>query len=88
MILNFKKNKIILFILFGLICLGVFWLMSNNKIKEGEDFGVVARKMSKCPSGQNGGDLGEFGMGQMVKPFEDASFALEVGQLSQPVQNL
>ena len=36
MILNFKKNKIILFILFGLICLGVFWLMSNNKIKEGD----------------------------------------------------
>ena len=57
-----------------------------NKITEGEDFSVVARKMSKCPSGQNGGDLGEFGTGQMVKPFEDATFALEVGQLSQPVQ--
>jgi peptidyl-prolyl cis-trans isomerase C len=57
-----------------------------NKITEGEDFSSVARKLSKCPSGQNGGDLGEFGMGQMVKPFEDATFALEVGQLSQPVQ--
>jgi len=57
-----------------------------NKITEGEDFGSVARKLSKCPSGQNGGDLGEFGMGQMVKPFEDATFGLEVGQLSQPVQ--
>lgn len=57
-----------------------------NKVKEGEDFAVVARKLSKCPSGQSGGDLGEFGMGQMVKPFEDASFALEIGQLSQPVQ--
>jgi peptidyl-prolyl cis-trans isomerase C len=57
-----------------------------NKIKEGEDFGVVARRMSKCPSGANGGDLGEFGQGQMVKPFEDASFGLEVGQLSEPVQ--
>jgi peptidyl-prolyl cis-trans isomerase C len=57
-----------------------------NKITEGEDFSSVARKLSKCPSGQNGGDLGEFGMGQMVKPFEDATFGLEVGQLSQPVQ--
>jgi len=57
-----------------------------NKITEGEDFGSVARKLSKCPSGQNGGDLGEFGMGQMVKPFEDATFGLEIGQLSQPVQ--
>ena len=57
-----------------------------NKIKEGDDFAVVARRVSKCPSGQNGGDLGEFGMGQMVKPFEDATFGLEVGQLSEPVQ--
>lgn len=57
----------------------------HAKIIEGEDFAVVARKFSKCPSGQNGGDLGEFGMGQMVKPFEDATFGLELNQLSQPV---
>ena len=52
----------------------------------GEDFGLVAKNHSKCPSGQNGGDLGLFGRGQMVKPFEDATFGLEVGGLSQPVQ--
>jgi len=57
----------------------------HSKIAEGEDFAVVARKFSKCPSGQNGGDLGEFGQGQMVKPFEDATFSLELNQLSQPV---
>ena len=55
----------------------------HSKIAEGEDFAVVARKFSKCPSGQNGGDLGEFGQGQMVKPFEDATFSLELNQLSQ-----
>ena len=57
-----------------------------NKITEGEDFGMVARKLSKCPSGQNGGDLGEFGQGQMVKPFEDATQATPVGSISRPVQ--
>lgn len=49
-------------------------------------FPEVAKQKSKCPSGQNGGDLGFFGRGQMVKPFEDAAFGLEVGHMSQPVQ--
>jgi len=58
----------------------------KNKLNEGTDFATLARKVSKCPSGQNGGSLGTFGRGQMVKPFEDATFALEVGSTSEPIQ--
>lgn len=49
-------------------------------------FGSLAQQHSKCPSKQNGGDLGDFGPGMMVKPFEDATVATPVGQISQPVQ--
>jgi len=58
----------------------------HTKISNGEDFGLVAKNFSRCPSGQNGGDLGMFGRGQMVKPFEDAAFSLEVGKMSTPIQ--
>ena len=58
----------------------------QEQVKAGMEFGLLAKNHSKCPSGQNGGDLGMFGRGQMVKPFEDATFGLEVGQLSGPVQ--
>ena len=54
---------------------------------EGKDFAELAAKFSKCPSGsQAGGDLGPFSAGQMVAPFEEAIKALEVGQVSEPVQ--
>jgi parvulin-like peptidyl-prolyl isomerase len=56
------------------------------QIAEGTDFGALAMTHSKCPSGANGGDLGIFGRGQMVKPFEDATYALEVSQVSQPIE--
>ena len=58
----------------------------RNKIINGKNFADVAAEYSNCPSGANGGDLGYFGRGMMVKPFEDAAFELEVGELSQPVQ--
>ena len=52
----------------------------------GKDFGALALTESKCPSGQNGGSLGNFGRGQMVKEFEDAAFALGIGNFSEPVK--
>lgn len=58
----------------------------RNEIINGKNFADVAAEYSNCPSGANGGDLGYFGRGMMVKPFEDAAFKLEVGELSQPVQ--
>lgn len=48
-------------------------------------FEDLASKFSDCSSAKRGGDLGLFGRGAMQKPFEDASFALKVGDLSKPV---
>ncbi len=57
-----------------------------KKLEDGKTFEELAKDFSKCPSGKSGGNLGEFGKGMMVAPFETAAFALEVGQTSGPVQ--
>ncbi len=57
-----------------------------NQINEGADFATLAQQNSSCPSSANGGDLGNFGLGMMVKPFEDAVLNTQIGQVSSPVQ--
>lgn len=57
-----------------------------DELNAGADFATLAQEKSTGPSGPNGGDLGYFGPGQMVGPFEDAAFALDIGEISAPVQ--
>ncbi|MDP2900834.1 MAG: peptidylprolyl isomerase [Candidatus Bathyarchaeota archaeon] len=58
-----------------------------EELKAGGDFRELARKYSTCPSGKRGGDLGQFGRGQMVREFEQAAFALKQGEVSEPVKS-
>lgn len=58
----------------------------KKQIEAGADFATVAREHSLCPSGKQGGALGEFGPGQMVKEFDQAVFNGEVGKVQGPVQ--
>ncbi len=57
----------------------------KERLKKGEDFAALAKEKSKDTNAE-GGDLGFFTRGQMLKPFEDAAFALDIGELSDPVQ--
>ena len=54
----------------------------QEKIKAGEDFAQLARTYSEGPSSAQGGDLGYFERRKMVKPFSDAAFRLQPGEIS------
>jgi peptidyl-prolyl cis-trans isomerase C len=62
----------------------------NRKLKaeilEGGDFAKVAKQHSNCPSGRNGGDLGEFGPGQMVREFDEVVFNETVNTVHEPIK--
>jgi peptidyl-prolyl cis-trans isomerase C len=58
----------------------------KTEIQGGSDFADVARTHSSCPSGAQGGDLGEFGPGQMVKEFDEVVFSGELNTVHGPVQ--
>ena len=58
----------------------------KTKIESGSDFAQLAQEHSKCPSGQTGGDLGEFSPGQMVREFDDVVFKADVGAVHGPVK--
>ena len=55
------------------------------RLAAGESFADLAAAESHCSSAKRGGDLGPFGRGKMQRPFEEAAFALAVGQMSGPV---
>lgn len=58
----------------------------RKEIEGGKAFEEAAQEYSTCPSGSRGGDLGEFGKGQMVPEFEKAAFEGEIGQVIGPVK--
>ncbi len=57
-----------------------------DQINNGTDFAELAKQHSKCPSGRQGGDLGEFGPGQMVPEFDTVVFNEAVGKPHGPVK--
>jgi peptidyl-prolyl cis-trans isomerase C len=58
----------------------------KDQIAAGADFAEMARKHSQCPSGKQGGDLGEFRQGQMVPEFDKVVFSDELGKVHGPIK--
>ena len=58
----------------------------KEAIASGTDFAKAAQEHSKCPSGKSGGELGEFGEGQMVPEFDQVVFHEEIGIVHGPIK--
>ncbi|MTI67068.1 MAG: peptidylprolyl isomerase [Firmicutes bacterium] len=58
----------------------------KKELNDGLEFAEAAKKYSKCPSKEKGGDLGSFSKGKMVPEFEEAAFKMENGEISEPVK--
>ena len=58
----------------------------KQEIEAGADFAEVAKQNSSCPSGRQGGALGEFNPGQMVREFDEVVFSCELNKVQGPVQ--
>jgi peptidyl-prolyl cis-trans isomerase C len=56
------------------------------EIEKGADFAEIARKHSSCPSGRDGGNLGTFGPGEMVREFDTVVFSGELHKVLGPVK--
>ncbi len=58
----------------------------KDQIAGGADFAALAKAHSQCPSGQQGGELGSFGPGQMVPAFDKVVFSAPINEVQGPVQ--
>jgi peptidyl-prolyl cis-trans isomerase C len=58
----------------------------KQSIENGADFAQVAKENSRCPSSRDGGNLGTFGPGQMVREFDEVVFSAPVGTVQGPVK--
>jgi peptidyl-prolyl cis-trans isomerase C len=58
----------------------------KSKIENGEDFASIAKEFSSCPSSRDGGNLGEFSPGMMVKEFDEVVFSAPVNVVQGPVK--
>jgi peptidyl-prolyl cis-trans isomerase C len=61
-------------------------LSLKEQIGQGADFADLAKQFSSCPSGKEGGELGEFGPGMMVREFDEVVFSAELNAVQGPVK--